>query len=108
MHRAGLLRRRRAQQGRDPGTRRGGRGGGCPNLCGGFNGPLPDGGNPCVPTTCAALGYTCGPAGDSCGGVIQCGSSCPAPQFCGGGGPSKCGGNVNVAPDGATVTLCQP
>jgi hypothetical protein len=79
-----------------------------PNVCGGNNGMLPDGGSTCVPQTCASLGYNCGPTGDGCGGVLQCGSSCPAPQFCGGGGPNKCGGNVNVAPDGAPVDLCTP
>ncbi|HLK35696.1 MAG TPA: hypothetical protein VKU41_03015 [Polyangiaceae bacterium] len=52
-----------------------------------------DGGpvNPCMPTTCAALGFGCGPAGDGCGNVIQCGS-CTSPEICGGGGfPSVCG-----------------
>jgi len=45
----------------------------------------------CTPTTCAALGYDCGPAGDGCGNLIQCGT-CPAGQSCGGGGmPSVCG-----------------
>jgi hypothetical protein len=45
----------------------------------------------CTPTTCAALGINCGPAGDGCGGLLQCGS-CPSGQICGGGGtPSVCG-----------------
>jgi hypothetical protein len=45
----------------------------------------------CVPKTCGELGIGCGPAGDGCGGVLQCGS-CPAGQTCGGGGtPSQCG-----------------
>jgi hypothetical protein len=45
----------------------------------------------CVPTTCAAQNIMCGPAGDGCGNVLQCGS-CPAGQTCGGGGvPSVCG-----------------
>jgi hypothetical protein len=85
-------------------------GGAGANTCGGFNGIAPDGGvaSPCTPTTCAALGIDCGPAGDGCGGVLQCGSSCPAPQFCGGGGPGKCGGNVNIGADGGTIHLCQP
>lgn len=53
-----------------------------------------DGGdpNPCKPKTCTELGVECGPAGDGCGNVIQCGSTCPDGQTCGGGGvPSKCG-----------------
>jgi hypothetical protein len=46
----------------------------------------------CVPTTCAQLGYNCGPAGDGCGGQLDCGDSCPANQGCGGGGqPGMCG-----------------
>jgi hypothetical protein len=40
------------------------------------------------------LGYNCGPAGDGCGGTLQCGT-CSAPQTCGGGGtPNVCGGSV--------------
>jgi hypothetical protein len=46
---------------------------------------------PCVSKTCAELGYNCGPNTDGCGNPIQCGS-CTAPQFCGGGGFSVCGG----------------
>jgi hypothetical protein len=45
----------------------------------------------CTAKTCAELGADCGPAGDGCGGLIQCGT-CPAGQTCGGGGqPSLCG-----------------
>ena len=47
----------------------------------------------CVPLTCASLSVDCGPQGDGCGGMIQCGS-CKSPATCGGGGASsKCGGN---------------
>ena len=47
---------------------------------------------PCVPTTCAALGLNCGPVGDGCGGQLDCGGSCPVNQVCGGGGtPGVCG-----------------
>jgi hypothetical protein len=46
----------------------------------------------CTPRTCAQAGATCGPIGDGCGGVLQCGT-CVAPQTCGGGGtPNQCGG----------------
>ena len=46
----------------------------------------------CTPQTCGELGISCGPAGDGCGGEIQCGA-CSAPQTCGGGGkPGVCGG----------------
>ncbi len=51
----------------------------------------PDGGA-CVPKTCADYkleDMDCGQQSDGCGGVIDCGT-CTAPEFCGGGGPSKC------------------
>jgi hypothetical protein len=50
--------------------------------------PLPPS---CTPRTCADLGVQCGPAGDGCGGTLDCGA-CPSGQTCGGGGvPSTCG-----------------
>lgn len=51
-----------------------------------------DGGsNSCKPKTCAELGANCGPIGDGCGKIIQCGD-CGDGQTCGGGGtPSQCG-----------------
>jgi hypothetical protein len=55
------------------------------------------GGGSCTPLTCKKLGYTCGPAGDGCGGSLDCGS-CKAPEFCGGGGYSKCGGKGACVP----------
>jgi hypothetical protein len=51
-----------------------------------------DAGSSCVPTTCAAATANCGPIGDGCGGVLQCGTSCPVGETCGGGGvASTCG-----------------
>ena len=45
----------------------------------------------CTPTTCAAQKIDCGPAGDGCGNLLDCGN-CPSGQTCGGGGnPGKCG-----------------
>jgi hypothetical protein len=35
---------------------------------------------PCVPTTCEALGFICGPASDGCGGTLQCGT-CDDPEL---------------------------
>jgi hypothetical protein len=69
-------------------------GGGTPSQCGGNNG--------CVPKTCQDLGAGCGQQGDGCGKVIDCDppGGCPAPQFCGGGGASKCGVGTN---DGGVV-----
>jgi hypothetical protein len=44
----------------------------------------------CTPKTCGDLGYTCGPAGDGCGGSLDCGT-CTAPETCGAVNPSQCG-----------------
>ncbi len=78
-------------------------GGGGFSQCGGNAAAADAGGNLCVPTTCAALGYTCGQNSDGCGNVLSCGT-CTAPQFCGGGGYSKCGGNAGP-PDGGSVCV---
>ena len=57
-------------------------GGGVPGVCGG---PL------CVCKTCQQVGVNCGPAGDGCGGLLDCGG-CPSGQTCGGGAvPGQCG-----------------
>lgn len=63
---------------------------------GSFN-PVPDGGDgdgstgSCKPLSCADLMANCGPVGDGCGGVVQCGT-CAAGETCGGGGKaSTCG-----------------
>jgi hypothetical protein len=85
--------------------------------CTGNTGIGPDGGSSlCVPLDCASRGYTCGPAGDGCGNVINCyandGGACPDPgDTCGGGGlPSQCGHSCTglctqqQACDGGTLT----
>ena len=41
----------------------------------------------CVRTTCSKLGFNCGPAGDNCGGLLECGT-CTSPATCGGAGVS--------------------
>lgn len=81
-------------------------GGGTPSVCGGNAG--------CVPRTCAELGVECGFAGDGCGGLLDCNQpplGCTPPQFCGGGGPSKCGSG-QLLPDGGALLpdggLCTP
>ncbi|MGB0592547.1 MAG: hypothetical protein ACPGU1_22915 [Myxococcota bacterium] len=54
-------------------------GGGQDNVCG------------CTPTTCLAMGATCGALEDGCGGELDCGG-CLAPEVCGGAGdPLTCG-----------------
>lgn len=66
--------------------------GGGPGKCG------PAGGGNCTPKTCAQLNFNCGPAGNGCGGMLDCGT-CTAPQSCGGGGqPSRCGGTSACVP----------
>jgi hypothetical protein len=84
-------------------------GGGGFNQCGGNNGLGQDGGVPCSPTTCQALGYTCGYADDGCGNLLDCNPAsggCTPPQYCGGGGFNQCGGNNGLGPDGAPN--CKP
>lgn len=52
----------------------------------------------CRPLTCALLGFDCGPAGDGCGGALDCGT-CEAPETCGGAGQfSRCGGHAGCVP----------
>lgn len=65
------------------GTGTNGSGGACSGDCGS-----------CTPKTCDDLGYTCGLAGDGCGGLLDCGpTACSVlGQTCGGGGePGQCG-----------------
>lgn len=54
----------------------------------------PDAGSEgCGQRTCASAGAECGPIGDGCSSILQCGT-CSAPETCGGGGEaSVCGGN---------------
>ncbi len=57
------------------------------------------------PSTCAALGASCGAVTDTkCGGVVQCGS-CPMGQSCGGGGVHNVCGIGN--PDACVPLTCQ-
>lgn len=66
--------------------------------------PTLDGGS-CTPKTCSDLGIECGPSGDGCGGVLQCGS-CATGQRCGADNAfSKC---VDVGPVGADGGACVP
>jgi len=52
----------------------------------------------CTPTTCLAQNLSCGPAGDGCGNLLNCGA-CVLPQTCGGGGVSgKCGNGGSCVP----------
>jgi hypothetical protein len=45
----------------------------------------------CTPQTCTQQGILCGPAGDGCGGTLECGT-CASGETCGGGGvPNQCG-----------------
>lgn len=69
-------------------------GGSTPPPPGTFNpadGGTTEGGSSCKPLTCASAKANCGPIGDGCGGIVQCGT-CTAGEACGAGGvPSVCG-----------------
>ncbi len=90
-------------------------GGGGFDKCGGSSVfASPDGGPPCVPATCASLGYDCGLAGDGCGGMIGPCGTCTGTLKCGASKPNVCGSNVPcgslcmqqaVCDGGATTTL---
>ena len=60
----------------------------------------------CGLRTCQSVGANCGPLGDGCDGVLQCGT-CNSPDICGGGGPSVCGLNGGTGGSGGGCTnLC--
>src|SRR5262249_10342841 len=62
----------------------------------------------CTPKTCVDLGVPCGPAGDRCGDVLQCGPR-PVGQSCGGGGiPGVCGSSCNPITCAAQNIQCGP
>ena len=65
-------------------------GGGMANVCG-SGGPTGDGGPICTARTCTTANANCGPVADGCGGLLQCGTCSTAGEFCGGGGPNRCG-----------------
>ncbi len=77
-------------------------GGGKPSNCGHNGAPHPDGGldgGPCVPLTCASQNVACGPVGDGCGNMLDCGSCTTAGQTCGGGGTNgQCGSPASCSP----------
>ncbi len=68
-----------------------------PGVCAQGVALLPDGGVNCAPMTCVAQGFNCGPAGDGCGQLLNCGS-CAAPKSCGGGGTSGVCGQPACTP----------
>jgi len=80
-------------------------GGGAPSVCAANAAPHPDGGlegGACVPKTCASQSISCGPAGDGCGNVLQCGT-CTSPKTCGGGGVNgACGAPTACVPKTCT------
>ena len=45
----------------------------------------------CTPTTCAAEGIECGPAGDGCGNLLQCGTLRHGAVRAAAAAPGKCG-----------------
>ncbi len=63
-----------------------------PNPNGDFGNPDGGAAKPtCTPQTCTTAKANCGPIGDGCGGIVQCGT-CTGEETCGGGGVgSNCG-----------------
>jgi len=58
----------------------------------------------CSPVTCVQLGYNCGPVGNGCGGLLDCGE-CTAPDTCGGGGQRYiCGGGGGGGGDASNMS----
>ena len=75
-----------------------------PSVCGGGGVPGQCAAGTCVPTSCAALGFSCGMVSDGCDAALDCGS-CAAPLTCGGGGaPGQCGMVTYDIPDNDTST----
>ena len=71
--------------------------------------------NPCVPTTCSALAYTCGAASDGCGNTLDCGtcsmgSNCSANQCVAGSAAYfNSGKSLDPTPDfGSNVKVFTP
>jgi hypothetical protein len=64
-----------------------------------------DAGVGCGKNTCDLAHANCGPIGDGCSAILQCGD-CTAPEFCGGGGASQCGGNSTTTPGACTPKKC--
>ena len=50
-----------------------------------------------MPKTCAELGFNCGPAGDGCGGLLQCGGPARPPRSAAAAAqPGVCGPGPNA------------
>ncbi|GMU61339.1 MAG: hypothetical protein AMXMBFR34_31020 [Myxococcaceae bacterium] len=76
----------------------GGAGGGMGGGTGGGGGMMMSTDGGCGLRTCASANANCGPIGDGCGALIDCGT-CTLPETCGGGGaPSQCGGDAGCIP----------
>jgi hypothetical protein len=71
-------------------------GGGGFDKCGGSTVATPSdaGPPPCVPATCASLGYNCGQAGDGCGGTIGPCGTCSGTLTCGAVQSNVCGNST--------------
>ncbi|HEY1549357.1 MAG TPA: hypothetical protein VGG28_16135 [Kofleriaceae bacterium] len=62
--------------------------------------------NGCGLVTCQSAGAMCGPIGDGCGNIIQCGS-CPTGESCGGGGVNfQCGSGGTGSGSACSLLTC--
>jgi hypothetical protein len=66
---------------------------------------VPDTSPTCTPKTVADCGSTCGTMPDGCNGVVECPTTCPTGQVCGGdpSAPGKCGASSSACQE----TTCQ-
>jgi hypothetical protein len=83
----------------------------CPagESCGGGGEPSKCGAPSCTKTTCAAQNANCGFVADGCGGILNCGgpNACTTPgEFCGGGGPNRCGTGLDGGLPSNCVNFC--
>jgi hypothetical protein len=63
------------------------------------------GANQCCPASCAQLGFPCAPAGDGCGGILNC-RQCPAGLICDKDGSCNGPGDAGCVPAGCSGGEC--
>jgi hypothetical protein len=61
----------------------------------------------CMPTSCSAQGKNCGTIPDGCGGTLNCGSTCPSGETCGGSGVANVCGSSSCTQTCLNWTDCK-